>query len=140
MLGLAVMLVTVITNSTAIPFALSYVVIMSGELSRVYGRLCSTILKQIPPPQQQKYEESRRELKLGFKLLKKFVGCFEKSARRYSALIVTDNVVSWLQLLAVATTAGEQIGLTYIYFSFSKVLSLALLMYAGIWVKKEVSQ
>ena len=83
--------------------------------------------------------ENRRELRLQFKLVKQFVRGFENSGKWYSTCIVTNIAVPCQQLLAIATTAGGQVGLAYIYSGLLNVFSFALLMHVGNSVKTEVS-
>ena len=136
LLGLVVMLCTVLTNCTAVTFALTYVVVIGEELTHVYSCLCvwskGTALWH--------NDHKTRELKLQFKLLKKFVHAFEKWTSWYSACIIASSAMAWLQVIAIVATDIEQNGLIQMYYGFTHVISCALLMLAGNRIKMKVSQ
>ena len=136
LLGLAVMLFTALTDSTAVSSALSYIVVVGQELAHVYGCLCVSSRDA----SLFRTDLKKSELKRPFRLLKRFVWVFEKSTTWYSACIIASNSMAWLECIAIAITDGGRIGLPYNYYSLSSALSLGLLMYVGIWIKTEVSK
>lgn len=82
MLGPATLVsTTLLTDSTAIWLALSYVVVMGEELVHVYHHLCISLKGSI-----YWYNEGHRmrNLKLQYNLLKRFAFAFEKHAAGYS--------------------------------------------------------
>ena len=125
MLSLAVMLLTRLTDITAVPFALSYVVVVGQELIQIHGCLrVSTRDSELAT-----CERKRRDLKLQFKLLTKFLRVFTKWTKWYSAS-ACNNAVAWLQVIAIATTGGK-IGPDYFFYGFSNINPSTLLMYVG---------
>ena len=136
MLGVVVIIFTSLTDYTAVPFAVSYMVVIGQGLIQSYVRLCksfrdSTLIHG--------NEHKTCMLKLQFRLLKKFVHVFEISAKWYSAGIIASGAVAWLQVIGIATTNNGQIGLVYIYYGFSNLFSFTLLMYVGNRATTEVS-
>ena len=136
MLGLVVILFTSLTDYTAVPFALTYMVVIGQVLIQSYVHLCMSFMESTLIHGN---DHNTCGLKMQFRLLKKFVRGFEISAKWYSAGIIASSAVAWLQVIGIATTNNGQIGLVYIYYGFSNLFSFTLLMYVGNRAKTEVS-
>ena len=132
-LGPAIWVSTMLTDSTAIWFALSYVVVMSQELVHTYCQICLSCLSQ-------KGDDTMQNLKLEYKLLKRFVRAFEKHATRYSFCIAVSCAVVWLGVVAIRTTTALYMTHSEVYFVLSNILPFGLLMYICNWMKTEVKQ
>ena len=135
-LAIAQSFFSLVTQVTAIPFALSFVVIISAEIVNAYESLCNS-LKHLQMTAQEMWELKRR-----FKCLKRQTKKFESSANYFCLCIVATCAAVLLQMLGIVATQDDDSavvdGQLLLYILINLIL-LSLLACAGNVLKTEVS-
>ena len=114
-----------LTYHTVVPFALSYVVIVSSELVDEYRCLCQSL------HDCRLQVEVARELKARLKMFKRCMKSFVRASRVYCSCIVASSATAWLEMVAILTSPDRHMDLTLHYYPFYCVLSLLVLARAG---------
>ena len=124
------------THLTAIPFALTYIVVMGSNIVAGYVNICRSL------EERRCTAAKMRELKGRFKLLKMQTKMFYRIANFYGVCIVVRCAVTLLEMVALVAIGINFGGLQTSIYSFivSNILCLLILAHAGNRFETEVGK